>query len=170
VQLYDIPDEISTSLVLQRWRNNIATADMHEFMCISTRFQGQLILIGAVNGRSKGLWRRRSISRPWQTLAEDLPRSSLPSYLHIVSGLASDDWLSDILPQGYCRVCQVHAVCLFGHCSHPLRVDAKPRLCVRICTESTKPRSTPRLHHVYQIRKVTGWNMTCTCDMDPGIA
>jgi hypothetical protein len=41
---------------------------------------------------------------------------------------------------------------------------------VRICTESTKPRSAPQLHHVCQIRKVIGWNMTCTYEMDPGIA
>jgi hypothetical protein len=168
VQLYDITDKISTSLVLQRWRSNIATADIHEFMCISTRFQGQLILIGAVDGRSKGLWSRRSISRPWQTLAENLPGSSFPSYLHIVLGLASDDWLSDIPPQGYCRMCQVHAVCLFGHCSHLLRVDAKSRPCVRICTESTMPRSAPLLNHVIQIRKVIGWNMTCTRERETG--
>jgi hypothetical protein len=36
VQLDDIQDMISTSLVLQRWRSNIATADMQDFMCFNT--------------------------------------------------------------------------------------------------------------------------------------
>ena len=36
MQLEDIPDKISTSLVLQRWRSNIATADMQDFMCLNT--------------------------------------------------------------------------------------------------------------------------------------
>jgi hypothetical protein len=44
-----------TSLVLQLWRSNIATANMHDFMCISTRCQEQLVLIGATNGKSKEL-------------------------------------------------------------------------------------------------------------------
>jgi hypothetical protein len=91
VQLYDISYMISTSVILQRWRSNLATADMQDSVCIATRCQGQSILIGAINGKFKELC--------WQALARHFRRGSFSSYLHIVSEVAFVNWLSCVIPR-----------------------------------------------------------------------